>query len=159
MVVVSHSLRRIDELSAVTDLFRTLPNKILQPSRAEVIATQSEILETHHVKKNHSAHPLQIALLDKLCDVSATSISMIRQRVLRIGGIRIVALFPIEAEGFFAIKENKPIRHAGLRLVRSHHARKFQERARRSATIVGANKLKVFEILSVVMTRDDDHVV
>src|SRR5437667_8439015 len=98
-------------------------------------------------------------LLDKLRNVSTTAVSVIGKRIFRIGGVWVVALVPIKTKCFLAIKENKPIRQAGLRLVRRPHAREFQERACRSATVVGANKLNVFEIFSIVVARDYDHIV
>src|SRR5437016_1535945 len=66
MIVVAYIFASIYEVRAVTNLFRRLPDDILQPGRAQVCSSQTQLLITNHVQQDHRLHALQFVLLDQL---------------------------------------------------------------------------------------------
>src|SRR5258706_15641502 len=95
----------------MAELARGLPNGVNQPTRAHFsFARDAQILISHHVEQNHCAHALHFAVSSQLLNHVPATISVIRQWLFRIGGIRVLKFFPAEAKSFFTGEKNEPER-------------------------------------------------
>src|SRR5437867_12776442 len=88
----------------------------------------------------------------------SAAVEVIGQGWLWIRRVRIVALLPVEAECFLAIKKDEPIGDLSLLFACGHNPRKFQQFAGRGPAIVGSYKFESIHKLRVVVAGDNHHI-
>src|SRR5258705_13538491 len=100
VIVPAYSLGAIYEIGSITQVPTGLPDDVLQPFCAHRIATQFQILVSHHVEKDQGTCTRQFFFCAKLRNVMPAAVCIVRS-------VWFAAIVPTFAERLFTIKKDQ----------------------------------------------------